>query len=258
MNPLPNYKNPPVNEVVCGMRFNTPEQPPIPYIGFLWKKFQAEYPKVQHVAPLSLRLGQLLIDPATGAPLPRIWFINKTDDELLQFQSNGFYSNWRRRDHAYPRYEHIIARFLYFYTVINDFYKEYQLGKIEPIEYELTYINHIPMGFGWDSIEDLPKVFSKLNWSQSGDQFLPYPSGIAWQAAFLLPEDKGRLTVNLKRGSLAEGKQPVLLFELKVIGFDKPENLRRWFDLSREWIVRGFTELTTPEMHALWEREENE
>jgi len=255
MAPLPSYKKPPVNEVVFGMRFNSSEQLKIPYIGLLWENFKADYPKVQHVAPITMRAGQLSVDPATGAPIPRVWFINEADDELFQYQADGFYFNWRHRDGDYPRYEHTIAKFLYFYTVIKGFYKEHQLGEIEPIEYELTYINHIPKGSGWESIEELPKVFSKLNWVNSEGQFLPPPDGTSWQAVFLLPKDKGRLVVSLKKGTLTENKQPVLIFELKVIGFDNPENLRSWFDLSREWIVRGFTDLTTPEMHKLWEKE---
>ena len=32
---LPSYKNPPVNEVVCGMRFQVPDKLRIPHIGFL-------------------------------------------------------------------------------------------------------------------------------------------------------------------------------------------------------------------------------
>ncbi len=257
MGNLPSYKNPPVNEVVCGMRFKTTEQPRIPYIGLLWGKFKDKYPNVQHASPLALRAGQLLIDSATGTPIPRIWFINDAGDELFQFQGDGFYFNWRRRKDVYPRFSHIMPQFLYFYDVIEEFYKEFQLGEIEPIEYELTYINHILVGSGWESIDDLPKVFSRLNWEQEENQFLPYPSDIAWNATFLLPEEKGRLAVNLKKGTLAENKMPVLLFEFKTIGIDSPENLKKWFELAHEWIIKGFTDLTTPEMHTLWEREDN-
>ncbi|GAG78987.1 unnamed protein product, partial [marine sediment metagenome] len=46
---LPSYKNPPVNEVVCGLRFDTPDKLRIPHIGFLWDKFRADYPIIQHV-----------------------------------------------------------------------------------------------------------------------------------------------------------------------------------------------------------------
>ena len=261
MDSLPSYRKPPVNEVVCGVRFHASDKLYIPHIGLLWDRFKAEYPKVQHAPPLAARTGQLLVDSATGVPIPRVWFVNEVGDELIQFQSDGFYFNWRRREGDYPRYEHVIENFKKVANIIEDFYEEYELGSIEPMEYELTYINHIPKGGGWDSIEDLPRVFSNLNWAQMEGRFLPRPDIVSWQAVFLLPEGKGRLIVSLKQGTRSEDQVAVLILELKVLGIDnsaKKEGLRDWFNLSHEWIVRGFADLTTPEIHELWEREDNE
>ncbi|MEE8553791.1 MAG: TIGR04255 family protein [Desulfobacterales bacterium] len=258
MDPLPSYKKPPINEVVCGVRFNASDRLYIPHIGLLWNKFRGDYPHLQHVPPLAARTGQLLIDLATGVPIPRVWFINEADDELIQFQSDGFYLNWRRRERDYPRYEYIIENFEKVVNIIEGFYEEYKLGSIEPIEYELTYINHIPKGQGWESIEDLPRVFSNLNWAQIEGQFLPRPDGTAWDVVFLLPDGKGRLIVSQKHGVRKEDQVPVLFLELKVLGIDnsvKKSGIRDWFDISHEWIVRGFADITTPEIHELWERE---
>jgi hypothetical protein len=30
----------------------------------------------------------------------------------------------------------------------------------------------------------------------------------------------------------------------------------RFLNIGHEWIVRGFTELTTPEMHSKWDRKQ--
>jgi hypothetical protein len=91
---LPSYKNPPVNEVVCGLRFDTPEKLRIPHIGFLWDKFRADYPIIQHAPPIAIASakGEILVDQAIGMPLPRVWFINKSDDQLVQFQLTDFIS----------------------------------------------------------------------------------------------------------------------------------------------------------------------
>ncbi|MDL1974813.1 MAG: TIGR04255 family protein [Deltaproteobacteria bacterium] len=88
---LPSYKNPPVNEVVCGLRFDTPDKLRIPHIGFLWDKFRADYPIIQHAPPIASAKGEILVDQATGMPLPRVWFINRSDDQLIQFQCDRFY-----------------------------------------------------------------------------------------------------------------------------------------------------------------------
>jgi len=261
MGPLPSYKKPPINEVVCGVRFDASDRLCIPHIGLLWNKFRTDYPKVQHAPPLAARAGQLVVDRTTGLPIPRVWFVNEADDELIQFQTDGFYFNWRYRERDYPRYRHIIDNFRKVANIIEDFYEECELGTIEPIDYELTYLNHIPKGQGWDSIDDLPKVFTNFNWAPIEGQFLPNPDATSWQANFVLPEEKGRLIASLKMGTRTEDQVPVLVFELKVMGLNSSvgkEDIRDWFDLSREWIVRGFTDLTTPDMHKLWEREGNE
>lgn len=255
---LPNYKNPPVNEVVCGVRFNAPSKMLIPHIGLLWNKFKTDYPIIQHAPPIASAKGELPIDLATGVPIPRVWFINKSDDQLVQFQFDRFYFNWRRRQSEYPRYNHIVKNFESVLKNIEDLFEEFEFGKLDPIEYELSYINHIPIGQGWNTIDDLPKIFSDYSWNQTNDRFLPKPDKMTWKTEFLLPDDKGRLLVSFKQAIRTEDKVPLLVLELRTIGIDKSsgrEGVREWFDLAREWIVKGFTDLTTPGIQEVWEKE---
>lgn len=159
--PLPSYKQPPVDEVVCGIRFEPLPQLKVPHIGLLWERFRQEYPVTQHAIPIATDTT-LPVDHATGVPLPRVWFISKADNELVQFQSDRFYYNWRRREDDYPRYNSIIDKFEKAKRQLDDFADELQLGTIKTVECELTYINHIPKGQGWESINDLPSL-TKLN-----------------------------------------------------------------------------------------------
>lgn len=255
---LPSYKKPPLNEVVCGMQFHTPDKLRLPHIGLLWDKFRKEYPIIQHAAPVATAKGGILIDKAIGVPLPRVWFINKSDDQLVQFQLDRFYFNWRRRESDYPRYDHVIKNFKSVLNIIVDFFGEFDLGELKPIEYELSYINHIPKGQGWNTIDDLPRIFSDFYWKQAKGRFLPNPEKVSWQTEFPLQEKKGHLTVNLKQATRTEDKAPLFVLELKARGIDEStskEAVREWFDLAHEWIVRGFTDLTTPEIQEIWERE---
>jgi uncharacterized protein (TIGR04255 family) len=258
--PLPSYKNPPVNEVVCGMRFITPDKLRIPHIGLLWEKFRDDYPIIQHAAPVASVKGEIVVDMMTGMPLPRVWFINKLDDQLIQFQSDRFYFNWRRRQDDYPRYDYVIKNFEDVLKNITIFFDEFEFGELSPIEYELSYINHIPEGQGWNTIDDLPKIFLDYNWEKIEDRFLPKPKKVAWNKEFPFPEKMGNLVVSLKQAIRTEGKVPLLVLELKTRGIDesgKIEGIRKWFDLAHEWIVRGFADLTTPEIQKIWERENN-
>jgi uncharacterized protein (TIGR04255 family) len=256
---LPSYETPPVNEVVCGMRFHPLDKLRIPHIGLLWDKFRQEYSIIQHASPIVGAKGDIPVDNATGLPLPRVWFISKSDDQLIQFQSDRFYFNWRRRQNVYPRYSYVIKNFEYVVDTIGKFFDEFELGKLKPIEYELSYINHMPKGQEWNTIDDLPGIFSDFIWGQITGRFLPNPENVAWQANFLLPEKKGLLAVNLKQALRSEDKLPLLVLELTVRGAgdstDK-NTIREWFDVAHEWIVRGFTDLTTSKVQKVfWKRE---
>lgn len=260
-NALPTYKKPPVNEVVCGIRFETPNQLRLPHVGLLWDKFRSKYPKIKHAPPIGSGKGEIPLDKETGIPLQRVWFINESDDQLIQFQFDRFYFNWRRRQNEYPRYIHIIDNFKDVQNTIKKFFDEFELGKLSPVELELSYINHIPKGEGWETIDDLPKIFTDFVWNQENKKFLPNPEKVGWQTEFPLPEKKGYLHVNLKQAILTTDKIPLLILELTARGDSKSPNIEaatyEWFNLAHEWIVRGFTDLTTLEIQKFWEREEN-
>lgn len=257
---LPSYRKPPVNEVVCGMRFQSPDKLRIPHIGLLWNKFRSRYPNIQHASPIASVIGELVIDQTTGSPLPRVWFINDSEDQLVQFQVDRFYFNWRRRQNEYPRYSHVIENFESTYDIIVNFFNEFNLGELNPVEYELSYINHMPKGQEWNTVDDLPKIFPDFIWRQTKGRFLPNPGKVAWQTGFPIQAKNGLLTVSLKQAIRTEDKVPLFVLELTARGIGEStdkKDFRKWFDVAHEWIVRGFTDITTPEVQKVWEREEN-
>ncbi len=239
------------------MRIRPADKLLIPHIGLLWDKFRADYPMLQHAPTIATTKGEIVVDKVTNLPIPRVWFINASDDQLIQFQSDRFYFTWRKRKSDYPRYEHVISNFEIVFSAVKDLFSGFDLGELEPIEYELSYINHIPMGIGWKTMDDLSDIFSDFIWNKPATRFLPTPKHVTWAAEFVLPEQNGHLTVSLKEAIRTEDELPVLVYELKAIGFDNDDVFRNWFDLAHEWIVRGFTDLTTDKMHKIWGLEEN-
>jgi len=256
---LPSYKHPPVNEVVCGVRFQPSPNFTLPYIGILWNKFREKYPRVEHAPPLAVRPNQILIDTVTGAPLPRVWFINAQDNQLVQFQTDRIYFNWRQRQDAYPRYENVIMNFEEVLDTVETFFKESELGEFIPIECELSYINHISKRVGRDMVEEHQRVFRDFKWHEL-QRFLPNPSNVSWSMRFALPEKKGHLNVSLKEGALKENNKQVFILNLTARGISQATDrsgIREWFDTAHVWIVCGFTDLTTETIHAEeWERED--
>jgi uncharacterized protein (TIGR04255 family) len=255
---LPSYKRPPVTEVVCGVRFNPSQNFTLPHIGLLWNKFRGEYPQVEHAPPLVSAHGELLLDKVTGAPLPRVWFINQPGNQLVQFQPDRIYFNWRQRNDIYPRYEYVILRFEEVLGTLQAFFEEFQLGEFTPIECELTYINHIPKKAEHETVEELQRIFRDFFWNQP-PRFLSNPVDISLNLKFALPEKNGELIATIKQAKLIEGNVPIFVldFTARGIGTSKDRTgIRDWFDTAHKWIVCGFADITTDTIQQdVWERE---
>lgn len=254
---LPSYGKAPLDEVVCGVRFQTPDRLRFPHTGLLWEKFRSVYPKIEHAPPIAAAKGEIFTDAATGLPLPRIWFINESDDQLVQFQFDRFYFNWRRRQAEYPRYSHVIRNFESAYDAVVALFHDSELGELKPLDCELSYINHIVKGRDWNTIDDLEIIFSDLVWHKR-TRFLPTPESLSWRAEFPL-EDMGTVSISLKHATRIPEKTHLFVLELTARGIGGATSkaaIRAWFDAAHQWLVQGFTDLITPEMQRRWERQD--
>lgn len=251
----PNYKNPPVIEVVCGIHFNPIATLLSPHLGLLWEKYKSEYPTCREVAPLGPVIETFGEDRAVDLsfsevpPMPRIWFVHKNDTGIIQIQRDRFWHNWRKigSEGEYPRYPKVIEIFKSRLSEFQIFLKENKLGNIEPRQYEMTYINHICQGEGWMTLNEIGKIFPDFNLRDEGQRFLPAPEGINWRTTYVLPEGCGRLHVTIRNAKHRETGLPMLYLDLTVrgIGSDKTlQGMESWFDLARKWIVLGFADLT--------------
>ncbi|MCQ6259809.1 TIGR04255 family protein [Pseudomonas sp. Q11] len=254
---LPSFKKPPINEVVLGCQFEQLKEFKVTHFGDLWARLRKDFPKVEHAPPIASASGFLPEDQGTGLPWPRSWFINNTDSRLIQFQPDRFYYNWRKREkeQIYPRYPEIFSCFENYFKVFGKFVSENSLGPLKPTTWELTYTNQIPVG---EVSSSKIEVFRDVHWMHDPNRFLPEPTNPAWAATFHLPNDAGVLVAKLITGKMPHEDTKIQILELAVRGpaKDRTETaMKEWFDLAREWIVRGFTDLTTNEAHGMWERE---
>lgn len=260
---LPEYKKPPVDEVVCGILFEPLKQFLVPHFGLLWEKFKLEYPRCRHVDPL-----MPVVESATGprpdeviseVPLPRIWFIHD-DGRIIQVQRDRFLHNWRKLKPTdeYPRYRTVFKIFQTHFSTFQQFLSEYQLGEIIPKQYEMTYVNNIPQGEGWETIEATENVFPDFSWRSTKDRFLPNPAAINWQTSFTLPNNAGRLHMNIQSAVRIADKRRLFRLEITARGIGDDTSLgsmHAWFELAHEWIVRGFADYTSmPIQKNVWER----
>jgi uncharacterized protein (TIGR04255 family) len=194
-------------------------------------------------------------------PVPRCWFISDDGTELIQVQQDRFIHNWRRArpTDEYPRYEQVRQRFVRDFETFEGFLHREGLGTLELNQCEVTYLNHIePSGTG-NSLGDLDKVITIIT-RQYSDDYLGSPETIAFDAHYLMEEagrPRGRLHITSRpQARLVDGSM-VLALSLTARGAPLGpgfEDALRFLDLGRNWIVRGFTSITTKPMHQLWGR----
>lgn len=262
---LPEFENPPVIEVVCGILFEPLKAMLASHLGMLWERLRNEYPRCEEVAPLAPVIEGFASQPTFQfeltevPPLPRVWFMREDETGLVQVQRDRFLNNWKKVRPAdqYPRYHTVIRQFESHLTDFHRFVQDYDLGPILPKQYELTYVNHIPRGDRIQSLADLGRLFPDFAWQQRPERFLPSPNSMNWRTAIDLPDRKGRLHASIRSANQVSGTS-MILFELTARGFPgdvSADSMRAWFDLGHEWIVRGFADLTGPEFHRdVWGR----
>jgi len=187
-----------------------------------------------------------------------VWFDGGA--ELIQVQRDRFLLNWRRKnEETYPRYGHLRAAFLEHFTTFQDFLRSRGMGGTRPVQWEVTYVNHMRPGDAWSRYGQLGKVLTHLAHDPKG-HFLGEPEDVAVQIRYRISREGspiGRLHVTAEPASVTDG-QPVIVLSLTARGGlrETPRgNLADYLDLGREWVVRGFTDATTEEMHREWKIE---
>ena len=259
------YSNPPVTEVVCGVLFKPLEAFRLPHLGLFWQKIKPDFPTCQEVAPLMPLIegfgeGPENLLQLNEMPLPRVWFVHRDDVAIVQVQRDRFLHNWKKSKptDSYIRYPTVLDFFKQRLASFESFLEENSLGTLDPLQYEMTYVNHILQGEGWNDASDLGKVFRDHQWNGEENRFLPGIEHLNIRTSFVLPNRAGRLHVSIRDGKRSNDLKPLILFELTVRGFPADNSrtaMWAWFGVAHEWIVRGFTDLTTEAIQkSVWGR----
>lgn len=117
---------------------------------------------------------------------------------------------------------------------------------------EVTYVNHILTGKGWERYGDLEKIFT---FWRSPDATPPGPpEDLRLHTRFIIPGDAGkpigRLHVDLQPAIRVSDSLPMYVLHLTARG--QVGDGLAFFDLGREWIVKTFKRLTTESVHNIW------
>lgn len=268
---LPDFTKPPVIEVVLSVQFVRIEALDAPHLGVLWERFRDKYPRTEQHPPIARR-NERFDEPGTvptgvrvefveKIEVPRCWFLNSADTELIQVQQDRFIHNWRKvgQEDEYPRFEHIRDQFSSELSVFRDFLSKEELGQFAPDQCEITYINHIVAGEGWETHGELGNVLTVWG-PRYSDDVLAAPEatdiGVRYTIYDDAKEQLGRLHITSKSGFNVD-KKPTIRLELTARGRPEGEGttgVLNFLERGRKHIVRGFASVTTPEMHKIWGR----
>ncbi len=266
--PLPQFEKPPLGEVAFGIQFQALKGLRAAHGGIYWQRIRERYPNTEEQFPLAhaveksglsavkpFEIEQISIGPL---PLvPRFWFVSETRLELVQIQNDRFHRNWRQIEgkEQYPRFVSLFKKFKHEWAEFLAMLEAERIGPPVADQCELIYINHIPQGEGWAEPGDVHKVIKAC--AAPRYDFLPSVELTSWKMSYPLPSERGRLHAEMKPGIRNKDRRPLIVLDMTARGAPKSshhEDILAWFELAHEWIVRGFADLTTPEMHKLWGR----
>jgi uncharacterized protein (TIGR04255 family) len=269
--PLPDFRNPPVAEVALSLQFDPLQSFHVPHLGLLWEQYRDTFPKFEEHPPLPPAVEWFglptsshfapQVELLTVPPMPRCWFVNERGSELVQIQQDRFVFNWRKlkEDDAYPRYEYVRTEFDKEFEVFRRFLEEENIGGVAPNQCELTYVNQLLSGQGWEHPGQLDKLVTVWR-NQYSDQFLKEPEDVRLSMRYLIRDGNdsiGRLHVNIEPRLSTIHKRPVIVITWTARGAPLTRNMAgvmAFFDIGRKWIVSAFASITTREMHRNWGR----
>jgi len=250
------YQNPPINEIVCGIRFDSIKQLQSGHLGILWQKFRSDFPRTEDhnlVGPVS----EEDLGTSDKMPLPRVWFVHRNENELIQVQRNRFLHNWRKiqPNDEYPGYAKVVGNFEKHLSCFKEFIAEENLGNLVLREYELTYIDLIPKGHGWENPSDLATVFPNLLSATRQSVLLKGVQGINWQTIFGLPKGLGQLVLLIRNAQRRSDNQQLLQIEFKALSSGSYKPIRGWFNTAHNAITQLFSSIVSDEIQEkFWGR----
>jgi uncharacterized protein (TIGR04255 family) len=263
---LPDFQQPPVDEVAISLQFPAVSNFNVAHFGLFWQHLRADYPNFELQQPISnvteqfgpgAALGRQLGLTFLQLPEIRCWFLDESGNRIVQVQRDRLVHNWRKLKgtESYPRYPELRERLEREWLRFCDFLRDQKLERPKINQAEVLYVNHIEYDKGWSGYGELDKVIAALATPKAKNKFLPSPERMSMEVTYCLEENAGRLYVAFGPVIRTRDGKEVLQMSLTARGAPKSssdEDVFAWLDMARKWVVRGFADFTTPEMHQVW------
>lgn len=247
MPPKITFERPPLIEVSFAVQFERLMSFRTGHFGLFWAQIHRDFPETADRPPLSpINAGQ---SAGEWLPLPRVWFVHKDKQLLLQLQDDRFILNWRRimDDAVYPRFDTVFPLFLDHLKRWEAYCEFAKIGPLNIRNCELTYVNHIPKGEGWVEQKELAALFPGLMASDA-PKGMPARTGFAYSSVHEFPTLQ--LRADIRHGFIGEERKEIMGLELKAESAGHlrqgADALKQWFADANEAIVTSFVAMTNP------------
>lgn len=262
------FADPPVVEVVLGVQFDPLQGFNATHAGVFWQTCLGQQwlnPKL--AMPLDTAPERL--DPKgiwnvldgvrieERRPDVRVQFTDSADERMIQVQDSWFVFNWRRRGGDYPTYQRLLPDFLEHFALFSGFAQDQGFSRPSPRNWEVTYVNRIPMGVLWSTVSDwgrvLPGILGNVAALSAGSL---ETFNANWTV--LLPDSSGRMRTRIRHvKSLAEPAEEALEYRLVTRGpldVGRGESVEDALTKGHDAIVQTFLETTSAEAQTNWGR----
>ena len=257
---LPDFDNPPLNEVVLGVQFAPPRGYQSIYAKEIWELFRKDFPKVQERPPFQPAFetfGRLQARPSLSISQElhhnRFCFLSENGDEAIQFQKDRLFHNWRRvgdRVNPYPRFEKILPSFESELSTLDNYFTDFSSSRIHITQCELSYINHIYLiEEDSESVDKWIRLVDIKNFSYEV---------LSFKFSKKLVDNQnnpyGRLFCEIDY-FFNEIDEPLVVLSLTIRGIPREPNIPasiNFLRAGRETIVNFFCDITTEFAHKKW------
>ena len=252
---LPKFDSPPVIETVLSVQFKPLTNFSNVLMGVFWKNYlKSEWDSFDQAPPISDRFERFGKDKKWSVETPqimsgsksfpdRIQILRNDGQRMLQIQNSRFILNWKKAEGEYPSYDELLSEFLSYYEKFVKFVQENNLGEIQHNQWEVTYVNRIPLGEMWNTISDINEI---LPWvlPPATDVLNQIPDDYACRWALSIVGNLGRLHIDLKHVRVGSEDGPEAL-DLNLtargpIDVESGIDMNTGFNIGHNSIVQSF------------------
>ena len=260
------YKNPPVVETVISVQFNPLADFGAGQLGAFWEELGPEWPFVtdapavdpvfERFEPATVWEQSAFVRLSSKVDV-RLRIRNKTKDRMIQVQNGRFFYNWLGTPGTeYPSYDFVRPEFDEYWVKFREFVvARSDDNVIQPNQWEILYVNHIPCGTVWKEVSDIPGALTFLQAPNLTGLDVD-PDGLGGEWRFEIKPEQGRLYVKLAMRNKADdnttGLRLVMTLTARGPIGNGTASLGAGLELGHTAITTVFDRITSTRAQEFW------